>query len=67
MLSEQAIANAWRRLFKGGDITSETITSAEEIIDQLPLESPLRVRFDNELCELRDVAARKKEAADSGR
>ena len=66
MLSEGAVANRWRSLFKGGHITSETIRSAKEMIDQLPPESPLRVRFDHELSELREVAARNNAAADSG-
>jgi len=65
MLSEQTIVNRWSKLFKGGRITSGAIRSAEEMIDQLPPESPLRIRLNGELRELRKLAARR-EAADSG-
>ena len=65
MLSEQTIANRWRNLFQGGHITKDAIRSAEEMIDQLPPESPLRVRLDNELRELRNVVANRN-APDGG-
>ena len=65
MLSEQTVSNRWSILFKDGRITGETIRSAEDIIDQLPPESPLRARLGGELGELRKMAARR-EVADSG-
>jgi hypothetical protein len=65
MLSEQTIANRWTSLFQGGHVTSETIRSAEEMIDQLPPESPLRVRLGDELRELRKLAASRNDAADA--
>ena len=65
MLPEQTVANKWNIIFKGGNVTSKTIGSAERLIDQLPPESPLRVRLKDELRELRNVAARSDKAADS--
>jgi hypothetical protein len=65
MLSEQTVANKWSILFKDGHITGETIRSAEDMIDQLPPESPLRARLGGELRELRKMATRR-EMADSG-
>jgi hypothetical protein len=64
MLSEQTIADRWNQLFKDGHITSETIRAAEEMIDQLPPESPLRLRLDNQLSELRNMAASRNDASD---
>ena len=65
MLPEQTVANKWNVIFKGGNVTSTTIRSAEDLIDQLPPESPLRVRLKDELRELRNVAAEGDKAADS--
>jgi len=57
MLPEQTVANKWNVIFKGGNVTKKTIRSAEKLIDELPPESPLRVRLKDELRELRNVAA----------
>ena len=65
MLSEQTVANKWSILFKGGQITGQALKSAEDMIDQLPPESPLRARLGDELRELRKMATRR-EVADSG-
>ena len=53
LLSETDVTNKWRSLFGAGRVTSETIESARVLIDQLPPESPLRVRLGNELDEIR--------------
>lgn len=65
MLPEQTVANKWNKLFRGGHITSETLQSAEKLIDHLPPESPLRVRFGDELRELRKVAKKGDKAVNS--
>ena len=59
VLTEQQIQQSFRKLFQGGEVTSETLEKAEELIDQLRLESPLRHRLSIELEEVRTMAAAK--------
>ena len=54
MLTESDVTRKWRTLFNGGSITAETIKQAQGLIDDLPLESPLRIRLGNELGEIRN-------------
>ena len=56
MRNEHEIIIEWRELFKNGNVTEETIEAAQKLIDDLSGESPLRVRFENELDELRRIA-----------
>lgn len=57
MLTEQEVAHSWSRLFKGQQITDEVIAKAEDLLDELRAESPLRHRLDLELIELREKIA----------
>jgi len=54
--TEHEIIIEWRKLFKNGNVTEESIDAAQKLIDDLSGESPLRVRFENELDELRRIA-----------
>ncbi|MBI2826411.1 MAG: hypothetical protein HYX69_17175 [Planctomycetia bacterium] len=57
MLTEQEVAQSWRKLFKGGDFDESVWAKAEALIDELRCESPLRHRLTNELNELRKLRA----------
>ena len=55
MISEHEVTLKWRSLFKGGDVSSKTLRAAKKLLDQLPLESPLRVRLAVELEQIREL------------
>ena len=55
MLTEQEVTRSWRKLFKNKEIHSASIEKAEELLDQLRPESPLRHRLGIELDELRQL------------
>ena len=55
MLTEQEVSRTWRKLFKNGGITEESLNKAEALLDELRPESPLRLRLGNELDELRKL------------
>jgi hypothetical protein len=57
VLSEQSVLNRWRELFSGGQVTDKNIKSAQTLIDQLPPESPVRMRLGREIKELRELHA----------
>jgi hypothetical protein len=54
--NEHGVTIEWRKLFSSGNVTKETIDAARKLIDDLSAESPLRVRFGNELDELQRIA-----------
>jgi hypothetical protein len=57
LLTEQEISRTWRSLFRGAtDGTDELFAKAEELLDELRPESPLRHRLGAELDELRQRA-----------
>jgi hypothetical protein len=57
LLTEQEISRAWRSLFRGGTgCTDEALVKAEQLIEELRPESPLRHRLGSELEELRERA-----------
>jgi hypothetical protein len=58
LLTEQEIARAWRSLFRTAECTDKTFAKAEELLDELRPESPLRHRLGTELDELRERAGR---------
>ena len=62
MLTENEVSRSWNRLFKDGNFSSETFDSAEEMLEELRAESPLRHRLSNELNELKKIHATKLEA-----
>jgi hypothetical protein len=53
LLTEQEISRSWRSLFRTAECTAETIERAEQLLDELRPESPLRHRLGTELDELR--------------
>jgi hypothetical protein len=53
LLTEQEIARAWRGLFRGTVRGEEVFVKAEQLLDELRPESPLRHRLGTELDELR--------------
>ena len=55
--TEQEIARSWSGLFNGQDLNDSIFAQAEELIDSLRPESPLRHRLDAELTELRAMAS----------
>ena len=55
LLTESEVERGFRRLFRGKEVTTETLERAEALIDQLRSESPLRFRLNDELDELRDL------------
>ena len=55
MLTEKEVSRSWQTLFKGAARNEETFTKAEELLDELRLESPLRHRLQTELEELRKL------------
>ena len=55
MRSEYDVAYDWRSVFKGGNLSEKTFKRAQQLIDALSVESPLRIRFENELNELRKI------------
>lgn len=59
MLTEQQISQSWRKLFKNSDLDDETFRRAEDLLDGLRPESPLRHRLGAELKELRRLRLQK--------
>ena len=55
MTSEHDITLEWRRIFKGGNLSEKLLDRAQLLIEGLSVESPLRIRFENELNELRKI------------
>ncbi len=60
MLTESEVQRSFSQLFKMPDnVSVETFDRAEELLDELRLESPLRHRLTIELEELRNIYATK--------
>ena len=55
MLTESEVSRSWNRLFTNGEQTEDTFESAENLLDSLRPESPLRLRLAQELEELRKI------------
>jgi hypothetical protein len=56
VLTEQEVAQSWRKLFKGSESDDSRLAKAEALLDELRPESPLRHRLMTELDELRKRA-----------
>ena len=56
LLTEHEISHSWRTLFRSMNYNDETFAKAEELLDELRPESPLRHRLSVELEELRQRA-----------
>ncbi len=57
MLTEQEVARSWSQFFKSSQIESATFDRAEQLLEELRPESPLRLRLTRELEELRNIHA----------
>ena len=55
MLTESEVSRSWARLFKDGKFTTDTFGTAENLLEELRPESPLRHRLTNELTELQKI------------
>lgn len=55
MLTEAQVQRSFRDLFKSKDVPSETFDKAEQLLDELRAESPLRHRLSVELEEIRKL------------
>lgn len=58
MLSEASVEKTFRKLLSSPERTEQDLDRAEELLDELRSESPLRHRLSVELDELRDQAAK---------
>ena len=56
MLTESEVQKSFRKLFNGADVTQNLVERAEELLDELRPESPLRHRLHVELEELRKLS-----------
>ncbi len=63
MLTEQEVARTWSQVFKTGQIELASFDKAEQLLDELRPESPLRHRLTVELEELRNIHTRQLTAA----
>jgi hypothetical protein len=55
MTSEHDAAVRWSSLFHVKTITEDTLRSARKLLEQLPLESPVRARLTAELEEILEL------------
>jgi hypothetical protein len=66
LLTENEIQRTWRALFRDQQISEDTLTRAEALLEELRPESPLRHRLDGELTELRRMRTKKPAPAKPG-
>ena len=59
MVSDSDFQREWKRLFAGGRAERETVRKARKLLNQLSLESPLRVRFAKDLDEIETIVRRR--------
>ena len=55
MLTEAEVQRSFRKIFIDNAITTESFDKAEELLDELRPESPLRFKMSQELEELRKI------------
>ena len=55
LLTEQEVAKSWRKLFSGSDVDGQRLAKAEDLLEELRAESPLRHRLSSELEQLRKM------------
>ena len=53
LLTEQEVSRSWSQVFKGSKFESDAFDRAEQLLEELRPESPLRHRLTHELEELR--------------
>jgi hypothetical protein len=54
LLTEKEVSLSWSRIFKGAEFESDAFDRAEQLLDELRPESPLRHRLTTELEEMRN-------------
>ena len=54
-MDERDALRVWRELFRGQEITPEALAKAETLLDDINGESPLHIRFSNELRDLKKL------------
>jgi hypothetical protein len=59
LLTEQEVAHSWSQIFKGREFEASAFDRAEELLEELRPESPLRHRLMLELEELRTIHSRR--------
>jgi hypothetical protein len=59
-MDERDVINSWRNLFRGKEVTTDSLATAEAMLDGLSGESPLHIRLAQELEELRKLQQKKK-------
>jgi len=62
LLTESEVSRSWTRLFKSSELSTDAFDNAENLLDELRPESPLRHRLNGELDELRKLHASRVEA-----
>jgi predicted DNA-binding WGR domain protein len=55
LLTEKEVARSWGQIFKKGQVAADSFDRAEELLEELRSESPLRHRLSLELEELRKI------------
>jgi hypothetical protein len=65
LLTEQEVARSWSQLFKSSKTDAASFDRAEQLLDELRPESPLRHRLTAELKELRGICDKLSVAAHS--
>jgi hypothetical protein len=55
LLTEQEVSHSWSQVFKGNKFESDAFDRAEQLLEELRPESPLRHRLMHELEELRTI------------
>jgi hypothetical protein len=65
LLTEQEVARAWSQCFTGSNVEAAAFDRAEQLLDELRPESPLRLRLTHELEELRGIHTRRAAVAAS--
>jgi hypothetical protein len=59
MLTEHDVLTQWRQLFQDHEINDTTMAQAEELLENLRLESPLRNRLAKELDDIQKLGEKK--------
>lgn len=63
MLTEKEVSRTFHKMFRDGDYGPDTLEKADELLEELRPESPLRHRLGMELDELRALVAQRDAAA----
>ncbi len=58
MLTESQVERSFRKLIAGHELGGDAFDKAEELLDELRPESPLRHRLSSELDQLREMNSR---------